>query len=87
MRSMVAYLTRKYDTGDGPLFGKTPLEYAELLGLSDVVAYLKETLAKYAQAKNSAEAAAANKGRREGVESDRVAQARTRLKDFNAAKK
>jgi hypothetical protein len=46
---MTAYLTRKYDVGEGLFFKKTPLEYAEAIGSSETIEYITETIKNLAK--------------------------------------
>jgi len=41
---MLIYLTKKYDTGQGMMKKRTPIEYAEELGADEVKGLLKDTI-------------------------------------------
>lgn len=45
VRKMATYLTKKYDIGDGMLFGQTPLELAKSLRADQAIAVINEQIA------------------------------------------
>lgn len=82
-QKMTAYLTRKYDVGDGMLFKKTPIEFAEAMNAPDIVEFINDTLIKLSQTK---EVKHINLDKAPGIQAavgtidqDRVALAKSRL--------
>ena len=88
---MTAYLTRRYDVGDGVLHWKTPVDFAESLGSHLVIEYLKDTIYQLGQKVDrertvNVDKAPAIKAAVGTVDSDRVSLAKARLKEFRDKK-
>jgi len=82
-QKMTAYLTRKYDVGDGMLWKKTPVELAMAVEAHETVEYLKETILKLSQTKEqrhiNTDRAPAIQAAVGNIDQDRVALAKSRL--------
>jgi hypothetical protein len=94
---LTAYLTRKYDIGDGFLFCKTPVEYATSLNANFAINALNDAIARLIRHNKPSKASNIfsfdNKNKIDnnievqpsfsnGVDSDRVNLAKERLKSF-----
>jgi hypothetical protein len=98
IKKVTLYLTRGYDIGDGMLFTKTPIQYAEQLKADQAIQFINNTLIELSKIE-SANKVMEEKGTKVARESssvgvvdrDRVNQAKERLKAFqnerNNAKK
>lgn len=93
VKSMIAYLTRGYDVGDGMVFTKTPLEIAREYHADEAIAFIEEKIeqlqksevgAKEVSKRGVGVAPAASAGK---VDKDRVAQAKDRLRQFQNERK
>lgn len=51
LQGMYEYLTRPYDIGNGPLFTKTPLQYAEMLKSTKIIGPLTEKIKELEKSK------------------------------------
>jgi hypothetical protein len=88
---MTAYLTRKYDVEDGILHWKTPVDLAKSLGSNNVIEYIEEMIVQLSQKMDrereiNIDKAPAIKAAVGTVDSDRVALAKARLKEFRNKK-
>lgn len=72
---MHRYLSRDYDTGDGPLFTKTPLELCAKLRADGAAELVRRALGEYSRARTSSTL-------RDGGQRERVELAKERLRAF-----
>jgi hypothetical protein len=86
VKSMVKYLTRGYDVGDGPLFLKSPLQLCERLRADESAARINTELDRLSKAQTSSLTASKQGGPEKKDADDRVEQAKARLKAFNQTK-
>mmetsp|Transcript_30515 Transcript_30515/g.51545 ORF Transcript_30515/g.51545 Transcript_30515/m.51545 type:complete len:154 (+) Transcript_30515:119-580(+) len=88
---MLIYLTRKYDVGDGILFKKTPIQYAQKLAADDIVAFLNDTVIRLERKDNSKvinqELSPATSAAVGEIDADRVSLAKARLMKIRNDKK
>lgn len=93
VKSMIAYLTRGYDVGDGMVFTKTPLEIAREYHADEAIAFIEEKLeqlqksevgSKEVSKRGVGVAPTSSAGK---VDKDRVAQAKDRLRQFQNERK
>lgn len=89
MKKVTLYFTRGYDIGDGVIFTKTPLQYAESLQSDQAIAFLNDTLAELSRNETASKviedkrAVVVKEQSFMGkVDRDRVNQAKDRLKAF-----
>lgn len=83
-QKMSAYLTRKYDVGDGMLFKKTPLELAIAVEANESAELIKYTIGKLSQTKEQNHTINTEKSPGihtavGNIDQDRVALAKSRL--------
>lgn len=93
VKSMITYLTRGYEVGDGVIFTKTPMEIAKEYHADEAIAFIQEKLehlqksevgGKEVSKRGINVASTSITGR---VDKDRVAQAKERLKQFQNERK
>jgi hypothetical protein len=84
IQKMTNYLTGQYDVGHGILSKKTPLEYAHSLAADQAIRCLEEAIASINKQENSDVKVSKTVGT---VDTQRVKQAKERLREFQKEKK
>lgn len=93
VKTMISYLTKGYDVGDGVIFTKTPMEIAQEYHADEAISFIEEKLehlqknevgAKEVSKRGLNVPSTSSAGR---VDKDRVAQAKDRLKQFQNERK
>lgn len=90
-QKMTNYLTKKYDVGDGILYWKTPVDYAQALNSEHVIDYLKDMILQVSQKSNKQEEinidkAPSIKAAVGTIDADRVSLAKARLQEMRNKK-
>jgi hypothetical protein len=87
--TIISYLSRSYITDDGTfLFGKTPIEYANSKNLPLLAEYIQKTINELGKAKMSSisDVGVDGSARKDLGYSERVAEAKAKLKAFHDQK-